>query len=96
MENLQDRLTIIRLKVERLLAENNSLKEDNMLLNERIAELERTVDLQKNTLTELTEQNKMIKLAKNLTLTGTDHFDMKIKINELVREIDRCIDLLNE
>jgi hypothetical protein len=52
--------------------------------------------LQKNTLAELTEQNKLIKLAKNFPATGTDHFEMKIKINELVREIDRCIDLLNE
>lgn len=96
MENLQNRLTVIRLKVERLLAENAQLKDENRNLNERIAELERTVELQKNALTELTEQNKMIKLAKNLSLTGSDHFDMKIKINELVREIDRCIDLLNE
>jgi len=58
--------------------------------------LERTVELQKNTLSELTEQNKLIKLAKNLTLEDSDTAEMKTKVNELIKEIDRCIDLLNE
>jgi hypothetical protein len=54
------------------------------------------VELQKNTLSELTEQNKLIKLAKNLTPEDSDTEEMKNKVNELIREIDRCIDLLNE
>ena len=96
MDNLAQRLSEIRRKVEVVLSENRTLKEENKLLSERLQEAEKRVELQKNTLTELTEQNKLIKLAKNFPATGTDQFEMKIKINELVREIDRCIDLLNE
>lgn len=96
MEGLEHRLTVIRLKVERLLEENRQVREANALLENRLEELEKTMELQKNTIGELTERNKMIKLAKNLSLSGSDSFDVKIKINELVREIDRCIDLLNE
>lgn len=96
MEGLEHRLTVIRLKVERLLEENRQLKDENVQLNQRVLEMEKTMELQKNTIGELTERNKMIKLAKNLSLSGSDSFDVKIKINELVREIDRCIDLLNE
>jgi regulator of replication initiation timing len=96
MENLETRLQSIRHKVEKLLAENESLKTENSALTDRLHSLEKTMELQKNTIGELTEQNKMIKLAKNLSLSGSDGFDVKIKINELVREIDRCIDLLNE
>lgn len=96
MEGLEHRLTVIRLKVERLLEENRQTREENAQLKVRLQEMEKVVELQKNTLSGLTEQNKMIKLAKNLSLSGTDGFDVKIKINELVREIDRCIDLLNE
>jgi chromosome condensin MukBEF MukE localization factor len=52
--------------------------------------------MQKNMLSELKEENKLIKLAKNLSPSDSDHQDLKIKINELVKDIDRCIDLLNE
>jgi regulator of replication initiation timing len=96
MEGLGHRLQVVRQKVEKLVEVNQRMSHENELLTNRVLEIEKTVELQKNTIAELTERNKMIKLAKNLSNTGSDHFDMKIKINELVREIDRCIDLLNE
>lgn len=96
MQDYQQRLEIIYQKVKNLLDENTRLNAELQRDRERIADLERTVELQKNALSELTEQNKLIKLAKNFSNSGSDGFEMKIKINELVREIDRCIDLLNE
>ncbi|MEY4002864.1 MAG: hypothetical protein RIT07_906 [Bacteroidota bacterium] len=96
MQNLTARLSEIRIKVENLLQENRLLKNENESMRDRIEGLERTVELQKNTLSELTEQNKLIKLAKNLTPEDSDTEEMKNKVNELIREIDRCIDLLNE
>lgn len=96
MEAMEHRLAAIRAKVERLLQENSAMKADYESMQSRVAEFEKTIELQKNTIAELTERNKMIKLAKNLSLSGSDSFDIKIKINEMVREIDRCIDLLNE
>ncbi|MBS3915781.1 MAG: hypothetical protein KG003_14900 [Bacteroidetes bacterium] len=93
---MENRLYNIRLKVERLLVENQELKSANEALQNEVEACAKTMELQKNTITELTERNKMIKLAKNLSLSGTDSFDIKIKINEMVREIDRCIELLNE
>lgn len=95
-DSLETRLASIRGKVENLLEENRRLKQENLELSESHVELKKTIDLQKNTIAELTERNKMIKLAKNLSLSGSDGFDVKIKINEMVKEIDRCIDLLNE
>lgn len=96
MESLEERLLAIKSKVLKLLAENEQLKTENAALSESHSELKKTIDLQKNTIAELTERNKMIKLAKNLSLSASDGFDVKIKINEMVKEIDRCIDLLNE
>ena len=96
MENLSIRLAAVRDKVENLLKENSLVKGENDAMRDRIAALERTVELQKYTLSELTEQNKLIKLAKNLTLEDSDTAEMKTKVNELIKEIDRCIDLLNE
>lgn len=96
MQNLSTRLSEIRIKVEKLVEENRLLKNENESMRDRIEGLERTVELQKNTLSELTEQNKLIKLAKNLTPEDSDTEEIKNKVNELIREIDRCIDLLNE
>jgi predicted nuclease with TOPRIM domain len=96
MQNLSTRLSEIRIKVVKLVEENRLLKNENESMRDRIEGLERTVELQKNTLSELTEQNKLIKLAKNLNPEDSDTEEIKSKVNELIREIDRCIDLLNE
>lgn len=96
MQNLTTRLADIRVKVEKLVQENRLLKNENESMRDRIDGLERTVELQKNTLSELTEQNKLIKLAKNLASEDSDTEELKNKVNELIGEIDRCIDLLNE
>ena len=94
--HIEHRLREIREKVVRLIEANQALATENETLKNRVQHMEKTMELQKNTIGELTERNKMIKLAKNLSLSGSDSFDVKIKINEMVREIDRCIDLLNE
>jgi len=65
-------------------------------LEEEIALKENTIEIQKNTLNDLKEQNKLIKLAKEMSPDKNDNHELKIKINELVRDIDRCIDLLND
>ncbi|MCC7299380.1 MAG: hypothetical protein IT244_13680 [Bacteroidia bacterium] len=96
MNGTEYRLAVIREKVENLLKENIALKAQNSEMAETLEAREKTIEIQKNTIAGLTERNKMIKLAKNLSLSGSDSYDVKIKINELVREIDRCIDLLNE
>jgi chromosome segregation ATPase len=85
---------------ERMLEKLEKEKEEAYL---RIKELEEmhlikdnTLQVQKNTINELTEQNKLIKLAKEMSVNKTDNHELKIKINELIRDIDRCIDLLND
>jgi len=76
--------------------ENGSLKTENLALAQELEELKKTIALQKNALAELKDENKLIKLAKEMSMSGSDVHDLKIKINELVKDIDRCIDLLNE
>jgi len=68
-------------------AENRRKTENNQLLTK--------IEEQKKQLSELTEKNKIIKLAKSLSDSDEHSSDTKLKINELVREVDRCIALLN-
>ncbi len=77
-------------------SEKRQLKIKISDLEEEIALKENTIEIQKNTLNDLKEQNKLIKLAKEMSPDKNDNHELKIKINELVRDIDRCIDLLND
>jgi len=79
------------LEIEKLNAENRIQELEEMLLLK-----DSTLQVQKNTINELTEQNKLIKLAKEMSTEKGDTHELKIKINELIRDIDRCIDLLND
>lgn len=94
--DFQQRLSRIRGRVEEVVTENRALKDENISLIAELDQLKKTIELQKNALGELKEENKLIKLAKEMSMSGSDAHDLKIKINELVRDIDRCIDLLNE
>jgi len=60
-----------------------------------LAEMESAHELLQRDNETLQETNKMLKLAKVLKPEGSDRKEIKLKINELVREIDRCIDILN-
>lgn len=61
----------------------------------KIQELEQIIDKQKITNKNLEEKVKVQKITKALEF-GKDTFHTKLKINELVREIDKCIALLNK
>lgn len=71
------------------------LQNENEDLKLRNGELEQLVTQQKNALTELEEQNKVVKIAKAVTEDDDDRKEQRKRLNELVREIDKCIALLN-
>ncbi len=82
--------------IENLTQEKEQAKSRILELEEVLLLKDSTLQVQKNTINELTEQNKLIKLAKEMSAEKTDNHELKIKINELIRDIDRCIDLLND
>ncbi len=87
----------INQKIQKVISERDHLKENIVTLQERVASLELSVQQEKNALEELEQKYKVLKLAKSLegekAGPGTD---LKLKINEMVREIDKCIALLNK
>ena len=66
------------------------------LTKANLASLTQLIDGQKNSISDLEETNKHVKLAQTLVLQANDKTVTKQAINELVREIDRCIALLSE
>ncbi|CAG5085280.1 hypothetical protein [Parvicella tangerina] len=87
----------INSKVQQIISERDALKDNVASLQEKLAVLESTIQQEKSALEELEQKYKVLKLAKSLdgekTGPGTD---LKLKINEMVREIDKCIALLNK
>jgi archaellum component FlaC len=68
---------------------NNALKEKNLELSERITVLENNID-------ELNKKYENLRIAKVLSsVPGEDVHDTKLQVNRIVREIDKCIALLN-
>ncbi len=68
---------------------NEKLKEDNNKLLKKIK-------LKENKISELTQKYETLKFAKTLTTSSKDIGNVKLKIVEIVREIDNCISLLNK
>lgn len=89
-------------QIDLLNDEKLTLETDNedakSALNELQAKYEglsQVIENQKLDMSDLEERNKQIKLATTLAVSGKDKTGLKLKINELVREIDKCIALLS-
>lgn len=68
----------------------------NNELEIQLAELRLKLKQQNEIIKDLEERNKILKLAKSLNgNTGENISGIKLKINELVKEIDKCVALLN-
>jgi len=88
VESIKKKLTLISEK-------QRSLKSDNNQLLNQIAALElKNIELQ-NSLDEKEENIKTLKLARTMAGDSTDTQGVKRQINELVKEIDKCVALLN-
>ena len=65
-------------------------------LENEISRLNGQIELLKKEKTELSQKNEQMKLA-TLILSGVDeNREAKQKVNKLIREIDKCIALLNK
>ena len=95
MENLDTYISGLSARVEKLVSAQSNLKNENAELRSRNSELEQVVSDQKNVLSKLEEENKVVKIAKAVTDDDEDRKEQRKRLNELVREVDKCIALLN-
>ena len=88
------RLDRLILRAERLTKENGRQEADLLKAREDNQKLKLELDNQAQTLEDLNNRIKIIKLARSIE-GGTDTTDLKRKINEYIREIDKSIAILN-
>ncbi|MFT4899229.1 MAG: chromosome segregation ATPase [Flavobacteriales bacterium] len=82
-------------KVEKLIIQHKKAKEDIKQLKDENLFLQNKLSETKIQLTDVNEQNKVLKLAKTLSGKEGKSTEIKLKINELIREIDKCIAKVN-
>lgn len=95
MKNAETLLAGIEYKVRRLLEKNGLLHTENEQLKDEVAGLKSNIEDLERSIFELKEKTTTLKLAKTLN-KDESRTEVKLKINELVREIDHCIGLLNK
>lgn len=95
MEEVSAVISSLEKKVKELLRSYSELQNRNEKLEAELNKLRETIDNQNESIKNLEERNKIIKLAKSLSDSKPDTAAMKIRINEIVREIDKCIAQMN-
>jgi regulator of replication initiation timing len=95
MSNLSTKVNDIYNGVEKLILLQKELIKENNRLNNENKQLVSSINHQKQIIQELENKNKLVKLAKSLSEVSNTNSDVKLKVNEIIREVDKCIALLN-
>ncbi|MBA6155315.1 hypothetical protein H3Z83_02075 [Tenacibaculum sp. S7007] len=82
-------------KLKTLLSNYDFLKEENQVLLQNNAKLQVLLQEKEQELSKKQEEFKLLKIAKTIEGSSENTRETKLKINTLVREIDKCIALLN-
>jgi uncharacterized phage infection (PIP) family protein YhgE len=85
----------LQTRIRKVLEIYQKQKTENEQLKKKSIELEERLKLDDNRLNDLEEKYNKLKISKALIASSNDVHDAKLKVNRMVREIDKCIALLN-
>jgi predicted nuclease with TOPRIM domain len=85
---IKDKVQLVKERRQEHLAENMQLKKKNEDLRLMVQQKQSVID-------ELEQKNQQLSLVKSIMAESEDAHDARIRINKIVREIDKCIALLN-
>ena len=83
-------------KIEKLVDLHHRTKKELSALQTQHNHLTQTVSQQKQNIKDLEDRSKVLKLSKSLSNNNENTTELKLKINELIREVDKCIALSNK
>ena len=78
-------------KINRLLDRNDKLVADMLEKEEKIRELTQQMKAKTERIRQLEEEAVSARVSENIQLPGMDTKEIKKKINDYLRELDRCI-----
>ena len=90
-----DILKGIRQKIQTVKVRLQEQQDENDRLRLKHEELQLLLQQKQSVIDELKQKNQKFALVKGIMADGEESKDAKIQINRIVREIDKCIALLN-
>ena len=93
MFDFETTLSGINYKIRQLIQENESLRRELLKSTEANEELKETIKNQEEKINQLKEETNILKLRNTLVQKG-DSAEIKLKINQMIRNIDKSLMLL--
>lgn len=82
-------------KIDQLVERYRAEKEETKMLRGRIDQLTNQLEQAASSYASLEDSFNKLKMARTLEASSEDVRETKLRINQIVREIDKCIALLN-
>ena len=92
---VDQQFNIINDKLQQLLKQQNRLKKENERLREELQKYRETENRDREKIDELSQQMSILKLASG-DMGDKDKKEFEKKINQYIREIDKCIAFLGQ
>ena len=96
MGNTIEAIHLLEDKLQNLLSNYEFLKNENELLLQSTNKLQHQLIEREQLLAKQKKEYDLLKIAKTIDGSSTNTKDTKLKINTLIREIDKCIIQLHE
>ena len=96
MSNTIEAIHLLEDTLKNLLANYEFLVKENEILLQNVSNLQRQLVEKEQLLEQQQEEFNLLKIAKTIEGSNQSTRDTKLKINALIREIDKCIVQLNE
>ncbi len=96
MSNTLEAIHLLENKLKNLLSNYEFLKNENEILLQNATVLQQQLLEKEQLFIKQEEQFKLLRIAKTIQGSSENSRETKLKINALIREIDKCIIQLHE
>lgn len=96
MSNTLDAIAALEQNLNNLVSNYEFLKEENKILLKNSTRLQQEVLEKEQLLKQQEREFQLLKIAKTIEGSSENTREAKLKINALIREIDKCISHLQE
>jgi hypothetical protein len=86
----------IEVKLGKLIANYQQVKQEKLILQQENEDFFASLKLKEIEILNLQEKVKLMNISKSVDASKQEVKETRLKINEYVREIDKCIALLNK
>ena len=86
----------IEVKLGKLIAKYQQVKQEKLILQQENDDFVASLKLKEIEILNLQEKVKLMNISKSVDASKQEVKETRLKINEYVREIDKCIALLNK